>query len=109
MIREVKESMTGKSENRRDLISGMFSSAVIDTLSVSFQNYLQGIERKKAVNLLAVAERFVVPVGMAVIMGFAFGTKGILASIPAGKVLLVIIMLAVIMIRCKGYPVLQRV
>ncbi len=77
---------------------------VLDGISEVFQDYLQGIRNRKLVNILCFTERFFIPVGTALILGLTFGTRGIMASVAVGKVLLVSVLFAVICIRNKGIP-----
>lgn len=79
-------------------------SLAFDTASVSFQNYLQGIQRRKIVNVISLCERFAIPVVLALVLGFLFGSKGILASVAVGKILLVLVMLLVICVKSRGIP-----
>ena len=82
----------------------MAVSLAFDTASVSFQNYLQGIQHRKIVNILAIAERFALPVAPALLLGFLFGSRGILASGAVGKILLVLIIFLVVCRKCRGIP-----
>ena len=77
---------------------------VLDCLAMAFQSYLQGIQRLKLVNFLCFAERFFVPVVVAFVMGTGFGSKGVLASIAVGKLVLVIIIFIIICGYKKGIP-----
>lgn len=76
----------------------------LDTLTVALQNYLQGIGNLRLVNLMNFGERFFIPVITAVMLGIPFGSKGILASIAVGKILIILLMFVVICIRRKGLP-----
>lgn len=76
----------------------------LDGIIEAYQDYLQGIQNRKLVNILCFTERFFIPVGMAFLLGMLFGSKGIMASVAAGKLLLVLIMLVVFCVRCKGIP-----
>ena len=69
-----------------------------DTLSVVFQRYLQGINERRLVNLIAFADRFFIPVAAAYVMGIYFGSKGIMASIAVGKIILIIFIAAVVFV-----------
>ena len=82
----------------------MAVSLAFDTASVSFQNYLQGIQHRKYVNILAMAERFAIPVALALLLGFLFGSRGILASGAIGKILLVLIIFLIVCRKCRGIP-----
>ena len=79
-------------------------SLVFDLVSISYQNYLQGIQRRKILSVIALAERFAIPVGLALLLGRMFGSKGVLASVPFGKIVLVLIMFIGICVKCKGIP-----
>lgn len=85
-------------------IRWMAVSLAFDTASVSFQNYLQGIQHRKIVNILALVERFAIPVSLALLLGFLIGSKGILASAAIGKMLLVLIIFLVVCWKCRGIP-----
>ena len=77
---------------------------VPDGLSEVFQDYLQGVQNRKMVNILCFAERFFIPVLMAWALGMAFGSKGIMASVAVGKALLLVAMYVYLCIRKKGAP-----
>ncbi len=85
-------------------IQWMAVSLAFDTASVSFQNYLQGIQHRKYVNILALIERFAIPVALAFLLGSLFGSKGILASGAIGKMLLVLIIFLIVCWKCRGIP-----
>lgn len=76
----------------------------LDTLTVALQNYLQGIRNLRLVNIMNFGERFFIPVITAVALGIPFGSKGILASIAVGKVLIILMMFGIVCIRRKGLP-----
>lgn len=76
----------------------------LDTLTVALQNYLQGIGNLKLVNIMNFGERFFIPVITAVMLGIPFGSKGILASIAAGKILIILMMFTIVCVRRKGLP-----
>jgi len=82
----------------------MAVSLAFDTASVSFQNYLQGIQHRKFVNILGIAERFAIPVALALLLGNLFGSRGILASSAIGKMLLVLIIFLIVCRKCRGIP-----
>ncbi len=82
----------------------MAISMIMDTLLVSFQNYLQGIRNRTLVNIFNFGERFFVPVFIAFIMGRFYGSKGVLASIAVGKVILVLLVFLMVCIHQKGVP-----
>ena len=82
----------------------MAVSLVFDTLAVAFQNYLQGICQRKMVNLMNFGERFFIPIITALVLGRFWGSKGIMASVAVGKLLLVVMMFLVLCVRCKGFP-----
>ena len=79
-------------------------SLAFDTVSVSFQNYLQGIQRRKIVNIISFGERFAFPVVLALLFGFLFGSKGILASVAVGKILLILVMFLFVCIKIRKIP-----
>ena len=72
---------------------------VPDTLSVALQHYLQGINSRKLVNVINFADRFIIPVSTAFVMGMYFGSKGIMASIAVGKIILVALLAALVYFR----------
>ena len=82
----------------------MALSLILDTLLVALQNYLQGIQNRLLVNLMNFAERFFIPVLTAYVLGRMYGSKGIMASLAVGKLLLGLLMFGLICFRCKGFP-----
>lgn len=80
-------------------IKCMALGLVPDTLSVVYQRYLQGINERGLVNFLSFADRFFIPVAAAYVMGIYFGSKGIMASIAAGKIILIIFITVTILVR----------
>ncbi|MBR4195934.1 MAG: ATP-binding protein [Synergistaceae bacterium] len=80
-------------------IKCMALGLVPDTLSVVYQRYLQGINERGLVNFLSFADRFFIPVAAAYVMGIYFGSKGIMASIAAGKIILIIFIAVTILVR----------
>ncbi len=80
-------------------IKCMALGLVPDTLSVVYQRYLQGINERGLVNFLSFADRFFIPVTAAYIMGIYFGSKGIMASIAAGKIIIIILIAAIVFVR----------
>ena len=85
-------------------IQCMAVSLVFDSVSLAFQNYLQGIQNLKMVNFMNFTDRFFVPVITAYILGIYFGSMGIMASVAVGKFILVLIIFAVVCFRKKGLP-----
>ena len=77
---------------------------ILDTLLVSFQNYLQGIQNRKLVNLMNFGERLFIPVLTAFTLGRLFGSKGIMASMAISKVLLSLMVFALVCVRCRHFP-----
>jgi len=82
----------------------MAISLVPDALNEAFQDYLQGIQNRKLVNTLCFAERFFLPVATAWILGMAFGSRGIMASMAVGKIILFLLAFVIVCVRCKGLP-----
>lgn len=76
----------------------------LDAVSEALQDYLQGIQNRKMVNILCFAERFFIPVALAFVMGRFFGSKGIMASVAVGKVVLLGSLFLYLCVRCKGIP-----
>ena len=62
----------------------MALSMPFDTASLSFFNYLQGVQHRMFVNILSFVERMAIPVALALLLGFLFGSEGILASVAVG-------------------------
>ena len=79
-------------------------SIPLDTMSSSFQSYLQGIRKRKIVNGISFFERFFIPVLAAVFLARFFGSKGVLASIFLSKLFLVLVMLLIVLVRNKHIP-----
>ncbi len=77
---------------------------VPDTLSIVFQNYLQGIKNRKLVNVMNFGERLVIPVGTALVLGLLYGSKGIMASVAVGKFILMFLMFLYFCFHAKGFP-----
>lgn len=82
----------------------MAISLVPDALNEAFQDYLQGIQNRKLVNTMCFAERFFLPVATAWIMGMAFGSRGIMASMAVAKIVLFLLAFVIVCVRCKGLP-----
>lgn len=82
----------------------MAAGLIFDTVLVAYQSYLQGIQRIKLVNILCFAERFFIPVIIAWVLGMSFGSKGVLASVAIGKVVLGILILFIIWANRKEFP-----
>jgi len=82
----------------------MALSLVFDAVLIAYQNYLQGIRNTKAVTFMNFADRLFVPVLTAFILGHLFGTKGIMASIATGKVILALAMFGIICFKAKRFP-----
>ncbi len=76
----------------------------LDALTEIYQDYLQGIQNRKVVNILCFAERLFIPVTMSFILGMLFGSKGVMASIAVGKMLLILGMFTAICIRNRSVP-----
>ena len=77
---------------------------VFDAVLVAYQNYIQGIKRFKLANFICFAERFFIPVIVVWVLGRTFGSRGVLASIAVGKVVLVVLILLAILIYRRGIP-----
>lgn len=82
----------------------MALSIPLETMSSSFQSYLQGVRKRKTVNGISFFERFFIPVLAAVFLARIFGSKGVLASIFLSKLFLVIVMLLIVLVRNKHIP-----
>lgn len=82
----------------------MAAGLVFDTISTALQNYLQGIRNLKMVNFMNFGERFFIPVITAAVLGTLFGSRGVLVSVAAGKLLLALVMLVIVCIRKRGLP-----
>ena len=77
----------------------MAVALVPDNLSVLFQHYLQGINERKLVNIINFASRFFIPVGTALVMGYYFGSKGIMASMAASEIILLVFIVVLVVMR----------
>lgn len=77
---------------------------ILDTVTVSFQDYLQGINNRKVVSVLTFAERLIIPVLTAFVLGNLFGSRGIMAAIAVGKLIICVGLFIYICIRKKGFP-----
>ena len=75
-----------------------------DTVAVAYQHYLQGTSNRKLVNFISFIERLLIPVLTALVLGTVFGSKGVLASLAVGKILLVIAMFIIIWIHNRHFP-----
>lgn len=82
----------------------MAAGLILDTVAVAYQDYLQGIHSIKMVNFLCFSERLFIPVLVALVLGRSFGSKGIMASIAVGKLVLIIMMFVILVLRNKGIP-----
>ena len=78
---------------------------VFDTVAVAYQDYLQGVRSLKMVNFLCFAERFFIPVLVAFFLGRYFGSRGVMASIAVGKLVLVLMTLLILGVRARRFPV----
>ena len=82
----------------------MAAGIVLDTMTVLYENYLQGIQKQRLLNIIVVCERFLIPVMMALLLGARFGSRGVLASFAVGKLLLVIMIYIVICLHMRKIP-----
>ena len=82
-------------------ISCMAVGLVFDALATVYMDYLQGVGKKKLVNVLVFFERFFVPVGSAFVLGSRFGSKGVLASLALSKFLMILVILIVVCVYRK--------
>ena len=71
---------------------------VLDIPSLLFSYYLQGINERILVNVINVAELFV-PMLTAFVMGMNFGSRGVMASVAVGKLILIILSGVMIFLR----------
>ncbi|MBQ6296648.1 MAG: hypothetical protein IJK81_03020 [Selenomonadaceae bacterium] len=79
----------------------MAVSLAFDSVSLAFQNYLQGIQNLKMVNFMNFADIFFVLIITPYILGIYFGSMEIMASVAVGKLILVLIISAVVYLRKK--------
>ena len=77
----------------------MAIALVPDNISVLFQHYLQGINERGLVNIINFASRFFIPVGTAFVLGYYFGSKGIMASIAVSEILLLVFIAVLVFVR----------
>ena len=77
---------------------------VFDTIASVYLFYLQGIRKRKLLNLLTFFERFFLPILMAFLLGIRYGSRGVLASLAFGKIVLVLVIFLVIWICRRKVP-----
>lgn len=82
----------------------MALSQLADIPICTYINYLKGIRSRRTVILLNVMDRFVLPVSCAALLAFSFGSKGLLASIALGKLLLLGTIILTLCIKYKRFP-----
>ena len=75
-----------------------------DTLGAVFADYLQGIRNRRLVIVLNLLDRLILPVGSALLLAFAFGSRGVLAAFTTGKILLAIVIFIIICIHNRRIP-----
>lgn len=85
-------------------IRWMSVGLVFDTMIVLIQHYLQGIDNTRAANLLSTAERLIVPVSTAYLLGMLYGSKGVLAAAAISKMILFFLIVCAAVIQHKGLP-----
>ena len=78
---------------------------VPDTIVSAFIGYFQGINNRRLLNVINIADRFAVPVITAYVLGAYFGSKGIMASIAAGKLILIVFILVLIWCMKKRFAI----
>lgn len=78
---------------------------VPDTIVSAFIGYFQGINDRRLLNMINIADRFAIPVITAYVLGIYFGSKGIMASIAVGKVMLIVFVLVLICLRTKRFAI----
>lgn len=77
---------------------------LFDCIESGLQGYLRGIKNIKLVNIITFCERLLVPLLTAIILGLTAGSKGVLASLAIGKIILAVILFIMICINCHGIP-----
>ena len=77
---------------------------VFDTIETLYLFYLQGIKKRALLNLLTFIERFFLPVLIAFLLGSRYGSKGVLASLALGKIVLVFVIVLVVWIYRRKLP-----
>ena len=82
----------------------MAAGLVMDVLSCAFIDYLQGIRNRRLVNILNISDRFFLPVLSALVLGLTFGSRGIMASVAVGKLLLILVMTGIVLFRNRRLP-----
>ena len=82
----------------------MAISLPLDAFACAYQDYLQGIQRLKLVNAISLVERFFIPIATAFTMGRLFGSKGVLASLAIGKIILIFVMYIIIWVSIRHLP-----
>ncbi|MBR0256131.1 MAG: ATP-binding protein [Synergistaceae bacterium] len=107
--------IAGAFSNEREVVElGTFSircmafGIVPDVVVSALMGYLQGINNRRFLNVINIFDRLVIPVICALILGTLFGSKGIMASIAVGKIILLVLVMAVILartwLRAKRFP-----
>ena len=77
---------------------------VPDTIVSAFQGYFQGINSRRLLNAINIGDRFAAPIITACVLGVCFGSKGIMASIAAGKIIVVIFVFGLVWAKKKRFP-----
>ena len=90
-----------------------FSTFAIRCMAVSqladfpvciYINYLKGLRKNRTVILLNILDRFVFPLVSAAALSFAFGSKGLLASLALGKYLVLSSVILILWVKNKKFP-----
>ena len=85
-------------------IRWMSVNLFIDTFVVLMLHFLQGIGNMKVANIVSFAERLIFPVITGFVMGFFWGSEGILASVTIANLLLLIAFVIAATIQKKRIP-----
>ena len=86
-------------------IKCMALGIVPDTIVSAFIGYFQGINDRRLLNVINISDRFAIPVITAYVLGTYFGSKGIMASIAVGKLILIAFMLVLMWVMKKRFTI----
>ena len=82
----------------------MALSQLADIPICVYINYLRGVRKRRMVIVLNVLDRFILPGVSAAVLAFLFGSKGLLASIALGKLLLAGAIVLILCLKNRRVP-----
>lgn len=77
---------------------------VFDTWGLALQGFCQGVNQRRIGKFLIFADRFVLPIPIALIMAALWGSYGVIASVLVSKILLILIYYIVIIVKIRRIP-----